>query len=119
MIEEYVRQGPEYTTWGGTLIEKSARVAIGQMGFMGMPDADGMVEIGYGINRSYEGRGYATEMVRALVEWALNHPEVRGVRAECSVDNPGSIRVLEKSDFIRTGTRVDDEDGPLIMWERR
>ncbi|MFO7742028.1 MAG: GNAT family N-acetyltransferase [Anaerolineae bacterium] len=116
MIEQY-RVGEESIPWGGTVIEREECAAVGLMGFKGLPD-DGALEIGYGINPSYRNRGYATEMVEALTEWALSQPAVRRVIAECRTDNAGSIRVLEKAGFERTGRRVDEEDGPLIVWQR-
>jgi [ribosomal protein S5]-alanine N-acetyltransferase len=116
MIEHFTNH-PDDISWGGTLIDRAQRVAVGQMGFKG-PPMDGVVEIGYGINPSYHNRGYATEMVQALTEWALSQPEVNRVVAECRVDNFASIRVLEKADFQRSGLREDEEDGTLILWER-
>jgi RimJ/RimL family protein N-acetyltransferase len=43
---------------------------------------------------------------------------VRGVNAETSVKNPSSQRVLERNGFARVGERVDEEDGPVIVWRR-
>jgi len=108
---------PEQEDWGGTMIDRAEFVAVGQMGFKGLPDKTGAVELGYGVNLSYHNRGYATEMARALVEWALRQPGVTRVTAECLEDNQASIRVLEKSLFARAGRRMD-EDGPLILWRR-
>jgi ribosomal-protein-alanine N-acetyltransferase len=117
MIEEYGR-APEDVPWGGTVIDRREFVAVGQMGFRDRP-VDGVVEVGYGINPSYQNRGYATEMVKALTDWALAQPIVSRVIAECRPDNVGSIRVLEKTGFERIGQRFDEEDGALIVWERR
>jgi [ribosomal protein S5]-alanine N-acetyltransferase len=114
----YFSSRPEERAWGGTLIERTEQVAIGQMGFKGPPNSRGIIEIGYGINPGYWQRGYATEMVRALVDWALVQPSVRCVTAECRVDNIGSIRVLGKSEFQRVGRRFDIEEGDLILWQR-
>lgn len=88
------------------------------MGFKGVPDSDGSIEIGYGINPAYHGHGYATEMVHAMVSWALGQPAVSRVTAETREDNQASIRVLEKVGFRRIGARLEPEDGPLIIWER-
>lgn len=110
---------PDRVAWGGTVIERVEGVAVGQMGCKGFPDATGAVEIGYGINPAYWNRGIATEIVSAFAAWLLEKPDVNCVRAECRVDNAGSIRVLEKSGFARTGTRDDAEDGALLLWERR
>ena len=53
------------------MIRREDRLAVGSMGFKAPPDGTGTVEIGYAVNRSHRGRGYATEMAAALVAWAL------------------------------------------------
>lgn len=116
MVEQY-QNAPQDIPWGGTVIERAEWVAVGQVGFKERP-RDGCVELGYGINPSYQNRGYATEVVEALAAWALAQPAVRRVTAECRPDNYGSIRILEKAGFRRSGQRVDEEEGPLIVWER-
>lgn len=118
MIEQ-LREAPEATPWGGVIIDRDARVVVGGMGFKGLPDASGTVEMGYGVNPSYQGKGCATEVAAALSAWALAQPGVMRVTAECLDDNTASIRVLEKSGFRRVGTRVDEEEGgTLLLWER-
>jgi RimJ/RimL family protein N-acetyltransferase len=103
-------------SWGdGMLILKGEGLAAGSMGFRAAPDAAGSVELGYAVNRSLRGRGYATEMATALTAWALAQPEVRTVTAECRNGNAASIRVLEKVGFVRRGRRTAD-DGVLLGW---
>ena len=65
---------PETDDWSVMVLERVTGVAVGQMGFKGPPDEKGRVEIGYGINASCEGRGYATEGVKALTLWASEQP---------------------------------------------
>ena len=103
--------------WGGTVIERASRTAIGQIGTKGQPDEAGRIEIGYGMNPSSWGQGYATEAVGALIAFLLAQPNVRTVTAETLPNNIGSIRVLEKLGFVRTGERFDEEDGDLVLWE--
>ena len=79
------------------------RVLIGDGGFKGPPDADGTVELGYALLRPYRNRGYATEAVRALLEWAFDSPKVREVCAEARMGNTASIRVLQKAGFTEVG----------------
>jgi [ribosomal protein S5]-alanine N-acetyltransferase len=74
----------------------TARALIGNAGFFGPPGADGGVEMGYSILEAHQGRGYATEALRALISWAFEHSGVRRVFARTFPDNPRSIRVLEK-----------------------
>jgi RimJ/RimL family protein N-acetyltransferase len=103
--------------WGdGILVHRSDGLAVGSMGFRAAPDAAGTVEIGYAVNRSLRGRGYATEMATALAAWALAQPGVRVVTAECLAGNAASIRVLDKVGFTQNGRRTAD-DGVLLRWE--
>jgi RimJ/RimL family protein N-acetyltransferase len=79
---------------------------IGGIGFMGPPDADGTVEIGYGVAPEAEGRGYTTEAVLALLHWAFTVGGCRRVIATTALDNHGSQRVLDKASL--TLTRSDE-----------
>lgn len=107
---------PNSDIWDGTVIERETATAVGQIGFKGLPDEEGRVEIGYNINASSQGRGYATEMVKALAAWAAKQAQVKQIAAECLETNVGSIRVLEKVGFERVGKR-SDEEGLLILWQ--
>ena len=62
------------------------------------------VELGYILGREYWGRGYMTEVVRAVSDWALAQPEIHRVWAVCDVDNLASARVMEKAGMAREGT---------------
>jgi RimJ/RimL family protein N-acetyltransferase len=78
-------------------------VAMGLVGFKGVPDEQGAVEIGYGINSIYQGRGYMTEAVEALVDWAFTQPECRLINAFTLPDNIASRKVLLKNRFQEIG----------------
>jgi len=80
------------------------------------PPQGGVVEIGYGVAPSRQGRGYASDAVMAIVRWARRDPKVAALVAETSVLNPASQQVLLHAGFDRVGERVDDEDGRLIVW---
>ena len=103
---------------GFAVVERSGGGVVGSCGFMGPPDADGMVELAYGIDPSRRGRGYATEAAAALTEFALADARVRRVRAHTKADNGASARVLAKCGFARLGEVIDPEDGPVCRWER-
>ncbi len=96
---------------------QSQRLIVGSGCFKGAP-VEGVVEIGYGIAISCEGRGYASACVGRMVEEAFTHGGLDAVIAETSVHNPASQRVLEKNEFHRIGERNDPEDGPLTRWRR-
>ena len=116
MMVEMLQANPKAETWSGLVVERASNVAIGQMGFKAAPSEDGSIELGYGINPSHWGRGYATEMVSALIGWATEQPDIKRITAETLADNLASIRVLEKLGFERMGQREDNE-GLLLLWQ--
>ena len=104
---------PSLYTWGSWLIvRKSDSQVIGDAGFKGKPDDQRRVEVGYGLLEHYRGRGYATEAMTALIEWALADEKVEKVIAETNRDNQASIRVLEKVNMTRIR-----EMNAFIQWE--
>ena len=82
---------------------------IGELCFKGL-SADGVAEIGYGISEEYQNNGYATEVVKAVLEWAFSHPEVIAIEAETESENAASISVLKKCGFALNG--IIGEEGP-------
>jgi len=76
---------------------------IGDCGTAGWIDADGQVEIGYGLAAPFRGRGYGTEAVRALADWVAAQEGVRVVIADVEVGNEPSRRLLVSLGFSLTG----------------
>lgn len=79
------------------------RTLIGSGGYKGPPDAEGTVEVGYGIVRDQHRRGYASETTRGLLARAFARPEIRRVLAETLPELVGSIGVLRKCGFRHIG----------------
>ncbi len=90
---------------------------IGGAAFKGPPSEDGFVEIAYGIAPDHQGRGFATEAARALIEFARQAAGVRVVRAHTRHENMASSRVLAKCGFRLVGDVIDPEDGLVQRWE--
>jgi RimJ/RimL family protein N-acetyltransferase len=61
------------------------------------------IEVGYALARPHWGKGYMTEILRAMIEWALGQPDIFRVQAFCDVDNLSSARVMEKAGMEREG----------------
>ena len=61
------------------------------------------IELGYVMNKSFQGKGYMTETVRAIIHWAFQQPNIYRVFATTSVDNIASQRVMEKVGMLREG----------------
>jgi [ribosomal protein S5]-alanine N-acetyltransferase len=103
LYEGQLREDPSLLGFGvWIMVEVKTQTVVGSAGFMGKPDADGVVEIGFGVHPTYRGMGYATEAVESLLLWALDFDEVRCVVAHCDPANAASIRVLEKVGLHRT-----------------
>jgi RimJ/RimL family protein N-acetyltransferase len=86
------------TTFAVTLIDGTL---IGACGFDLREDP--VPEIGYWLGAPYWGNGYATEAVRAVIDYAFGDCDHEALQAGARVTNPASRRVLEKCGFQWTG----------------
>ncbi len=119
---ERIREDPERRLWGDRLLllrddTAHVRTLVGSVVFHGRPDDDGIAEIGYGVDEAQQGKGYATEAVRASVAWAFEQGGTRVVRATTLPWHVASIRVLEKVGMARVGTRDHEMLGELVVYE--
>jgi [ribosomal protein S5]-alanine N-acetyltransferase len=110
---------PYYDKPGGfgpwAIIEKASEEYVGhcsmrsgtdsniatEMGF-GSDDC----EMGYGLRKPSWGKGYATEIVQALVRRAFGELGANVVVACVTIDNVASVRVLEKAGLKRVGVPI-------------
>ncbi|MBX6425177.1 MAG: GNAT family N-acetyltransferase [Variibacter sp.] len=74
------------------------------IGSCGLGLLDGAVpEIGYWLGVPYWGKGFATEAVRAVIDYAFAELNHHALQAGARVTNPASRRILEKCGFQWTG----------------
>ncbi len=73
------------------------------IGACGISNQDGMPDVGYWLGVKYWGRGFATEAVRALIDFAFTELGHDVLQAGARVTNPASRRILEKCGFQWTG----------------
>lgn len=76
--------------------ERDGGRLVGDVGLSPAEEEPGVIKVGYTIAPAFQGRGYATEAVGALVRYALDVLEADVVRAYASAENVPSIRVAEK-----------------------
>jgi len=111
-------ESPEDLPWiTGVLWDDEARVAVGQSGFHGAPDTDGMVEVGYGVDPAYRRRGYARAALELAIERARSEPLVCTLRATVSPDNEASLALIRQYPFVENGEQWDEEDGLELIFE--
>lgn len=89
------------TLW--TAISKSENKMIGDLCIVGEPDANGEIEIGYGTYEEFQNRGFMTEIVSGMIEWAKTQPNVKALVASTEKTNTASFKVLEKNMFQKIG----------------
>lgn len=100
-----LRADPTQFAWRiRVIVERSSNIVIGSVNLKGAPDAEGDVEIGWGLNEDYRGQGYATEAAAAVMRWAFQQPGVRSVTATVPDDNDASQRVARRLGLTRTAT---------------
>jgi len=99
------------------IVLKENREVIGSTSFHGAPDAQGMMEIGLGIETQYQNQGYAKEALLGMWRWVLTFPEVQTLRYTVSPENGPSIAVIKYFGFDYRGQQIDEEDGPEDIYE--
>ena len=109
MLQESLDHPDAWDWYAAWAIEQKDGTQIGDLCFKGLND-DGSVEIGYGITEENQGKGYATEAVEAVLDWALNQSGICQVEAETEWENRKSQRVLEKCGFSPLG--IIGDEGP-------
>lgn len=114
---ETLKRDPSALNWGFYLfIHTADRTLVGEGGFKGRPDNEGIVEIGYALVPEYRQRGLATEAARGLTAYAFSHPEVNIVQAHTLPTGDASINVLKKLGMKFVGAFNDPEDGEVLRW---
>ena len=72
------------------------------------PDYIDTYEIGYVFNREFQGKGYATEAVKRLLDHIFSNLKAHRVVAFCNPENTPSWNLLERLGFRREAERIDN-----------
>ena len=102
--------------------ERDGGSLIGDVGISPADGEAGVIKVGYTMSPAFQGRGYATEAVGALVAYAFDALGAEVVRAYADADNTPSIRVAEKVG-MRLIERFEHREGGEVWfgvrYERR
>src|SRR6266566_1783841 len=106
------------------LRQMGERPMIAHAGFHGPPGVNAVkapdaVEVGYSIFEPHRRRGYATEVVRALIEWASREHSIQRFIASISPENEPSLALARRLGFKHIGQHWDEEDGEELEFELR
>ncbi|MDP9367172.1 MAG: GNAT family N-acetyltransferase [Chloroflexota bacterium] len=96
------RQRPGFGFWAA--VERASGEVVGA-GLLVPLEGGPEVEVGYHLARWVWGRGYATELARALVAYGFDHLGLHRIVGVAYPANRASCRVLEKAGLIHQGRR--------------
>ena len=119
LARQHASTSPDPWVHGFAIVHLGTGITVGQCGFKGSADTDGMVEIAYGVRSDQESKGYATEAARALLAYAFSFDQINLVRAHTLPRSNASTRILAKCGFQYAGEITDPEDGLVWRFERR
>ncbi|MGW6902875.1 GNAT family N-acetyltransferase [Streptomyces sp. NPDC054940] len=113
--------------WGlFVLVRREDGIAVGGVGFHGVPDDEGRAEVGYDLAASARGHGYATEALRTLSDQALTRDDVKQLCAMIEDTNTPSQGVATRAGYVRasveeerTAHEEQDMDRTLRLYVRQ
>jgi [ribosomal protein S5]-alanine N-acetyltransferase len=101
----------------GVLVDDETGAVVGAAGFHAAPDADGMVEVGYGVDPDFRRRGYARAALLLMIDRARSDPSAHVFRVTVSPDNTSSLGLVAQLPFVEVGEQWDEEDGLETIFE--
>lgn len=103
-ILEGIRLSQENREFSFGIFDESSQQLIGHISLYAikrLPYSSAFV--GYSMDQQYAGRGIATEAVELVLHFAFNQLNIHRLEAYVAPENIASVRVLEKSNFVREG----------------
>ncbi len=83
------------------------------------------VELGMSVRSTHRGRGVGTALLAALVDWAVEHPEIEIVTLGVYADNAAGLALYRRFGFVEFGMLpggCKHDDGScwdqVLMWRR-
>ncbi|WP_162128191.1 GNAT family N-acetyltransferase [Flavobacterium phycosphaerae] len=109
MIEEKIASNVGIN-WGITV--KGSNKIIGIIGHYRIQLENHRAEIGYMSLPEYNGKGYITEAIKAVVRYGFEQMNLHSIEAVIDPDNTASERVLLKNGFVKEAHILENE-----LWE--
>lgn len=105
-----VKSPSGFESW--MVLNKSTNTLIGDVGFKGLPNEHGEIDLGYGIIKSETQKGYAKEAALGLIDWAFKQTGIKTITASCFKENLASQQILTFLNFTKVG-----EDQEMFYWK--
>lgn len=89
------------------LVEKEQGSVIGDMGLHFVGRENRQVEIGITLDKGYHGAGYATEAMKAVIDYLFKHLSKHRIYASIDPRNDGSAQLMERIGFRKEAHLVE------------
>ena len=114
----------EYINWGLRAVGlRETKEMIGYIGFHTRPNpsdlqkfAPNAIEFGYVIFPVYRRRGFASEAIVGLLDWAAKQSPIEYFIASISPKNTASTALIKKMRFEKIGEQIDEIDGLELVY---
>lgn len=90
----------DYYNWAITTKEDGTIVGLIHLRVIEKNDS---VEFSYAVDKSFTGKGYMTEALKLVLDFALNEMKVNRIQGACVTENIASRRVMEKCNMTCEG----------------
>lgn len=109
MIARFMNNYTEKGLPNFMLFELESGEFVGRIGF-GIAE-HGETEVGYVLHKKFWGKGYASEALSCVLEWAKTHIPIDEIIAYATEDNEGSLKVMEKCGmrYYKTGIHKGEQ----------
>ena len=109
-----IYQQKDSVRWGIQL--KETKQLIGNAGLHFWKRDIRCADVGYHIGESYQGRGFATEVLATMVDFGFKRMNLNRIQGYINRGNDASGRVMEKLGFKKEGVwrQVELKNGNLI-----
>lgn len=101
--------------WGITV--KGNDKIIGIIGHYRIQPENYRAEIGYMLSPEHHGKGYATEAIKAILEYGFYNMNLHSIEAVIDPDNIASERVLQKNNFVKEAHILENEYFEGKFWD--
>ena len=98
-------------------VSKEKKQIVGSAGFKDFPDANGMIEIGFGIVPEMQNQGLGKELLLGMWKMISTNPEVKVLRYVVNENNGPSLHIIRSLGFPEVGQQVDPEEGVEIIFD--
>lgn len=102
-----------------SVFEKKSGLLIGQAGLfhVGYDDTQTDIEVAYRLFEKFWGKGYATELASALIEWGFAHLSVNKFIGFAWKGNVASSQVLKKIGMHYVEKQINDTHNEILCYE--